>query len=110
VFHPFFLGSLLGGLVFGVGMILAGGCASSTLWRIGEGHLKLVLTLVGFSLTNALTAMAIDRWNLSDLLGKGVFMPDVFTWELTVPLFILFFVLWAFVAIWNEESETFVIF
>jgi hypothetical protein len=34
----------------------------------------------------------------------------VFTWELTVPLFILFFVLWAFVAIWNEESETFVIF
>ncbi|MFH1153304.1 MAG: YeeE/YedE thiosulfate transporter family protein [Pseudomonadota bacterium] len=110
VVHPFFLGSLVGGLIFGVGMILAGGCASSTLWRIGEGHLKLVMTLIGFSLANALTAMAIKVWNLSDKLGKGVFMPDVFTWELTIPLFILFFVGWAFIAIWNEDSEKFVIF
>lgn len=110
VYHPFFIGSLIGGLIFGVGMILAGGCASSTLWRIGEGHLKLVMTLVGFSLSNSLAAKAIASFNLADKLGKGVFMPDVFTWEITIPLFIIFFVLWAFIAIWNEESEKFVIF
>ena len=110
VYHPFFLGSLVGGLIFGVGMILAGGCASSTLWRIGEGHLKLVMTLIGFALSNSLAAKAIAALNLSDRLGKGVFMPDVFTWELTIPLFIIFFVMWAFIAIWNEESEKFVIF
>lgn len=110
VYHPFFLGSLVGGLIFGVGMILAGGCASSTLWRIGEGHLKLVLALIGFSLANPLTAKAIESFQLTKILGKGVFMPDVFSWPLTIPLFILFFVAWAFVAIWNEESEKFVIF
>lgn len=108
--HPFFLGSLIGGLIFGVGMILAGGCASSTLWRVGEGHLKLVMTLLGFALSNSLVAKAINASGISDKLGKGVFMPDVFSWELVIPLFVLFFVLWAFVAIWNEETETFVIF
>jgi hypothetical protein len=28
----------------------------------------------------------------------------------TVPIFIVFFVFWAFVAIWNEKSEKLVIF
>jgi uncharacterized membrane protein YedE/YeeE len=110
VYHPFFIGSLVGGIIFGVGMILAGGCASSTLWRIGEGHLKLVLALIGFSLSNSAAANAIAALKLSDKLGKGVFMPDVFTWQIAVPLFIIFFSLWAFIAIWNEKSEKFVIF
>jgi uncharacterized membrane protein YedE/YeeE len=110
VYHPFFLGSLGGGLIFGVGMILAGGCASSTLWRIGEGHLKLVLTLIGFALSNALASKAIAALNLTEKLGRGLFMPEVFTWQMTIPLFIIFFVLWAFIAIWNEETEKLVIF
>lgn len=37
----FWLGSLAGGSIFGVGMVFAGGCASGALWRAGEGHLKL---------------------------------------------------------------------
>lgn len=110
VYHPFFIGSLVGGLIFGIGMILAGGCASSTLWRIGEGHLKLVMTLIGFALSNSLAAKGIATLHLSGKLGRGVFMPDVFTWEVTIPLFIIFFTLWAFIAIWNEASEKFVIF
>jgi len=110
VYHPFFLGSLVGGLIFGVGMILAGGCASSTLWRVGEGHLKLVMTMIGFALSNALTSKAITALKLSEKLGRGIFMPEVFTWGVTIPLFIIFFVMWAFIAIWNEESEKFVIF
>jgi uncharacterized membrane protein YedE/YeeE len=110
VYHPFFLGSLMGGLIFGVGMILAGGCASSTLWRVGEGHLKLVMTMIGFALSNSLTAKAIKALSLSDILGKGIFIPEVFTWHMTIPLFIIFFAMWAFIAVWNEESEKFVIF
>ena len=33
----FWLGSALGGVIFGVGMVFAGGCASGSLWRMGEG-------------------------------------------------------------------------
>lgn len=38
----FWLGSLLGGFIFGIGMSLSGGCASGSLWRAGEGHVKQI--------------------------------------------------------------------
>jgi len=40
------LTGLLGGFVFGVGMTYAGGCASGTLYRAGEGYLQFWLTLL----------------------------------------------------------------
>ncbi|UPV99893.1 YeeE/YedE family protein [Halorussus gelatinilyticus] len=39
------LTGLLGGFVFGVGMTYAGGCASGTLYRAGQGYLHFWLTL-----------------------------------------------------------------
>ena len=39
------LTGLVGGFVFGVGMTYAGGCASGTLYRAGEGYLHFWLTL-----------------------------------------------------------------
>jgi uncharacterized membrane protein YedE/YeeE len=38
----FWFGSLVGGIIFGIGMSITGGCASGTLWRAGEGHIKLL--------------------------------------------------------------------
>ncbi len=40
------LGSFAGGVVFGLGMTLAGGCASGTLYRAGQGYLQFWLVLV----------------------------------------------------------------
>ena len=40
------LGSLIGGFVFGLGMTLAGGCASGTLYRAGQGYLQFWLVLL----------------------------------------------------------------
>lgn len=48
------LGALGGGLLFGIGSMLAGGCASRTLVRTAEGNLGALLTLIAF----ALAAMA----------------------------------------------------
>lgn len=39
------LTGLLGGFIFGVGMTYAGGCASGTLYRAGQGYLHFWLTL-----------------------------------------------------------------
>ena len=110
VYHPFWLGSLSGGTIFGIGMLLAGGCASSTLWRIGEGHTKLVLTLIAFALTNSWLNNLLKTTGIDPKLGKGVFMPEILTWSLGLPLFLLFLLFWALVAIWNEKTEKFVIF
>ena len=40
------LGNILGGLMFGFGMVFAGGCASRNLARVGGGDLRALLTLV----------------------------------------------------------------
>jgi hypothetical protein len=40
------LGNLLGGLMFGFGMVLAGGCASKNLARAGGGDLRSLITLL----------------------------------------------------------------
>ena len=40
------LGAVAGGLMFGFGMVFAGGCASRNLARIGSGDLRSLLTLI----------------------------------------------------------------
>lgn len=44
-------GNLLGGLIFGFGMVFAGGCPSRNLARAGGGDLRALLTLVVVGLT-----------------------------------------------------------
>jgi uncharacterized membrane protein YedE/YeeE len=53
---------LLGGGLFGVGMQLAGGCASGTLYQLGGGGQKHVGTLAGFVLGSVLAASHLERW------------------------------------------------
>ncbi len=110
VFHPFWFGSLIGGLIFGIGMLLAGGCASSTLWRSGEGHTKLVTTLITFAVTNSASQSLLNATGLKEMLGKGQFMPDIISWQFTMPLFILILMSWIMLADWNEKTEKLVIF
>ncbi len=40
------LGHIVGGLMFGYGMVFAGGCASRNLARVGSGDLRSLLTLI----------------------------------------------------------------
>ena len=42
--------NILGGLVFGVGMVLAGGCSSGTCYRVGEGLAGSLVALIAFGI------------------------------------------------------------
>lgn len=64
------LSALLGGLLFGVGMVLGSGCGSKTLVRVGAGNLKslvvfLVMGLAAYATMRGITAVArvasVDR-------------------------------------------------
>jgi hypothetical protein len=44
---PVGLSTIVGGLVFGVGMVLAGGCVSGSLYRMAEGYVGSWVTVVG---------------------------------------------------------------
>lgn len=49
-----------GGLFFGLGMVLAGGCVSGTMYRIGEGYVGSMVTMVGIL---AGLVVATQHWN-----------------------------------------------
>jgi hypothetical protein len=55
-FHPapFGIHTLLSGMIFGVGMVLAGGCASGSLYKIGEGNGTSILSILGISFGQAI--------------------------------------------------------
>ena len=107
--QPFLTGSLSGGILFGIGMLLAGGCASSTLWRSAEGHTKLFVTLFSFALTNALSKAFIPS-GFFEKLGGRFFIPEIMPWKYSIPVFLSFLMVWVLVAIWNEKTDKFVIF
>lgn len=57
-FHagPIGIHEVIGGLIFGVGMVLSGGCASGSLYKIGEGNGTSILAILGISFGQAIFA------------------------------------------------------
>ncbi len=82
-FHaaPFGIHSVIAGAVFGIGMVFAGGCASSSLYKTGEGNMVSALVLVSISVMQAsfvdlggfLNKLVPASWHES-ALAKG--LPD----------------------------------
>lgn len=62
---PLFFGlaTALGGFVFGLGMVLAVGCAGAVLYRVGEGKLDYIFAMIAF----AIGAWASDNWLVQPL-------------------------------------------
>jgi len=53
------LSSIIGGVTFGIGMVLASGCGSKTLIRIGAGNLKSVVVLIVLGLVAYMTMRGV---------------------------------------------------
>ncbi len=47
--------NIIGGYLFGMGIVLAGGCGSGILYRVGEGNLAYVLAVFGYFFGIAMT-------------------------------------------------------
>lgn len=105
----FWAGSLIGGAVFGVGMSLAGGCGTSSLWRAGEGQVKLWGTLVGFALSGSLFREWLEESGWGSKLGESVFLPDLIGWKLGLIAVILLMMVWYLIAVWNEVHKKLVV-
>jgi uncharacterized membrane protein YedE/YeeE len=108
VFPSAGVGALAGGTIFGIGMVLAGGCGAGSVWRAGEGQVKLWATLVTFALGASLTRVALVKlgW-LPGKLGAAVFLPGVLGWAGAIGLVIAVMAAWAWFATWNEETGRF---
>lgn len=77
---PIGLPLALGAVLFGIGMVIAGGCASGTLMRVGEGFLMQMLVLVFFIAGSAWGAHDMGFWGKFNEHAPKVYLPDVFGW------------------------------
>jgi uncharacterized membrane protein YedE/YeeE len=78
---PISLATAVGAFIFGIGMVIAGGCASGTIMRVGEGFTMQMLSLFFFVIGSLWGAHDFGWWKLNFILkGKAVFLPDVFGW------------------------------
>jgi len=119
----FWLGSSLGGFIFGIGMIFAGGCASGALWRMGEGQLKLVVSVFFFSWSGSVFSSILKRWNVLtpeidlDILGGMVevtkvgyqaYLPDLSGgWSMTYIIGFGVLAVWYLLVRYNESTGRF---
>jgi len=122
----FWLGSVLGGLIFGIGMVFAGGCASGSLWRVGEGSLKLVVAVVFFAWSGSTASAIIGNFGLltpdfdidfldgiAEITGLGfqAFMPDLLGgWEYSLLVTYVLLLIWYIFVRYNEATSKFTVF
>lgn len=118
----FWIGSLLGGLIFGIGMIFAGGCASGSLWRMGEGHAKLWVTIFFFSWSGSIASALLKKFKITSIdetnvesfemtaVGFQAYLPDMlggWGWTFLVSGSIL--LVWYLLVRYNESTEKFTV-
>ncbi|WP_306546678.1 YeeE/YedE thiosulfate transporter family protein [Desulfobulbus sp.] len=100
-------GGVVGGFIFGLGAMLAGGCGSGALWRVGEGQIKLWVAVPFFSLSNSLVSAWFQAYDFEGkgYLGSYVYLPDAMGYGYTMALIIGFCTLWYLVVTWNEDTN-----
>ena len=105
----FWFGSFAGGVIFGVGMCLSGGCATGCLWRAGEGQIKLWVAIAAFALSGALFRTWLEESGWLTKLGSAVFLPDIMSWKLSIATVIGIMFLWYLLVVWNESGKKLVV-
>ena len=90
-------------------MSLSGGCGTSSLWRAGEGQVKLWVTLVGFALSGSYFREWLEESGWSMKLGEAVFLPDLIGWKLGMTVVIVLMTSWYLLAVWNEVHKKLVV-
>lgn len=92
--------TLLGGYIFGLGMVLAGGCATGTLFRIGEGSVQLMFALLGAVLGASLFSVFLGTIEFK--MGPRIWLVDSLGWQGALLAGFGFLGAWFLIVQWNE--------
>lgn len=95
---------LLGGFLFGLGMMLVNGCGASLLYKTGEGDLKSLLALVCFLGSYHLLKVLFPQVYL---YTKEIFLPTYLGYLGTLGLILVFLSIWLAVVWWNSKTKRF---
>jgi len=92
--------TLVGGYIFGLGMVIAGGCATGTLFRVGEGSVQLMFALLGGILGAALFRLLLNTVEFK--MGGGIWLVDKLGWQGALLVGFAFLGVWLLIVQWNE--------
>ena len=110
IFPHFWIRGAIGGLIFGIGMTVAGGCAVGTLWRVGEGQIKLWMSALGFLIISPLSKLYIVP-GVEKMLPQGMkfknFLPDYLGYGGAFLLVLALILIWYVFVKWNERTGKF---
>ncbi|MEO6984230.1 MAG: YeeE/YedE family protein [Paralcaligenes sp.] len=92
---PASLSVVIGAFVFGVGMQLGGGCASGTLFAVGGGSTRMIITLLGFVGGSVLATINFTWWaTLPSLPPTSLVLAWGWPTALTINLSIFALIYW----------------
>jgi uncharacterized protein len=110
VFPHFWAKAGIGGFIFGIGMTIAGGCAVGTLWRVGEGQIKLWFSALGLILISPLSSKYLVPLFDNILPQSSKFrnyLPDYLGYDGAFALVLGIILLWYWFVKWNERTGKF---
>ncbi len=79
--------TVLGGFLFGMGAVIAGGCASGTLMRVGEGFVQQWIAIVFFIAGSVIGVLLVPFLKASGFLYQSgaVYLPELFgSWAVAI--------------------------
>jgi uncharacterized membrane protein YedE/YeeE len=94
---------VIGAMLFGLGMQIANGCGSGTLFTVGGGSVRMVVVLAGFIAGATLAAFTFDLWSGAPRVA-GVSLPQTLgTWPALVAQLAVLAVLWIGLAAYERR-------
>lgn len=103
---PFGLHTFIGGIIFGTGMVLAGGCASGILMRVGEGFAMQMIALLGLLIGAFLGKYSLSYWLTIFHEFPGVSLPDTLGWVTSITLeLLILLLLWKVIRWWQQKQK-----
>lgn len=106
IIYPLGLHTVVGGLIFGFGLVIAGNCVSGCLMRMGEGYLMQWLTFIGLMIGSVVGAWNLGWWGpLFIEVSPEIFLPDLTGWPLTLLLYIFLIACLYLLALYYEKGS-----
>jgi len=103
---PVGIHTAIGAILFGVGMVIAGGCASGTLMRIGEGFSLQLVVLLGFIIGTLLGGKNFEFWDrLFISKSPTIYIPKYLGFPISVVIQVVVLIMLYFVAEWYQKKN-----
>ncbi|GAB6085732.1 YeeE/YedE thiosulfate transporter family protein [Alkaliphilus crotonatoxidans] len=103
--YPVGLHTIIGAVFFGAAMVVAGGCASGTLMRVGEGYIMQLLVLIGFIIGALLGGWHFSFWD-THLIARSpvIYFPQYIGLKASLLLQLILLALLYCLACWFDKK------